>query len=176
MLLAQLGQRAFGQDVAAVQDGKAVAEPLGLAHDVRAEQDALALVAELGHGLSSARATSTSRPAVASSKISTGGSWTRARAIETFCFMPVDIFAPSTSRISFICSRVKMLFHPLAQQLRGQAVQPAEILDHFPGGHPVVDGRVGRDEADLLADQGRLREHVVAVDRGRAAGRAAGRC
>ncbi len=54
---------------------------------------------------SSARATSTSSPAVASSKISTGGSWTMARAIDTFCFMPVDIFAPSTSRISFICSR-----------------------------------------------------------------------
>src|SRR5215204_4281066 len=44
--LAQLRQRAFGQDVAAVQDRQLVAEPLRFAHDVRAEEDALALIAE----------------------------------------------------------------------------------------------------------------------------------
>ena len=45
---------------------------------------------------------------MASSKINTGGSWTMARAMETFCFMPVDIFAPSRSPRSSIFSRVKI--------------------------------------------------------------------
>ena len=54
------------------------------------------------------RATSTSSPDVGSSKIKTGGSWTMVRAIDTFCFMPVDILAPSTSRKSFILSQSKM--------------------------------------------------------------------
>jgi hypothetical protein len=54
---------------------------------------------------STARWTSTSSPAVGSSKISTGGSWTNALAIDTFCFMPVDIRPPITLRKSFIFSR-----------------------------------------------------------------------
>ena len=124
----------------------------------------------------SARATSTSSPAVASSKISTGGSWTTARATDTFCFMPVDIFAPSTSRMSFIFSRSKSVSIRSAELVVGDAVQPAEVLDHLPAGHAVVDGRVGRHEADLPADLGGLRDHVEAVDRGRAARWAAARC
>ena len=108
---------------------------------------------------------------MASSKISTGGSWTMARAIDTFCFMPVDIFAPSTSRMSFIFSRSKSDSIRSRSGVRRNAVQPAEILDHLPGGHAVVNGRVGRHEADLAADLRRLGDHVEAVDPGRAAGR-----
>ena len=37
-----------------------------------------------------ARAAMTSRPEVASSKTTTSGSWMIVRAIETFCFMPVE--------------------------------------------------------------------------------------
>ncbi len=119
---------------------------------------------------SSARATSTSSPEVASSKISTGGSWTRARAMETFCFMPVDILAPSRSRISSICSRWNSSSIRDRRDVFGQAVQPAEVFDHLPGGHPVVDGRVGGHEADLPPHLRRLRDHVRPVDGGRAAG------
>ena len=36
---------------------------------------------------------STSRPTVGSSKMSTGGSWTTVRAIDTFCFMPLESFS-----------------------------------------------------------------------------------
>ena len=93
-----------------------------------------------------------------------------ARAIETFCLMPVDILAPSTSRISFIFSRSKMVSIRCPQHVGRQAVEAAEILDHLPGGHAVVDGRVGRHETDLPADLRRLADHVEAVDRGRAAG------
>ncbi len=56
-----------------------------------------------------ARATRTSSPEVGSSKISTGGSWTIVRAIETFCLIPVDIFEPRTSRKSFIWSQSKIV-------------------------------------------------------------------
>ena len=43
------------------------------------------------------RWTRTSSPEVGSSKIKTGGSWTIVRAIDTFCFIPVDIFEPRVS-------------------------------------------------------------------------------
>ena len=39
---------------------------------------------------STVRVTMGSRPVVGSSRISTGGSWTTARASETRCFMPVE--------------------------------------------------------------------------------------
>ena len=74
--VAQVLQRPLGEDLPAVQDRQAVAELLRLAHDVRGENDALAVVAQLGHRSQQRRATNTSSPAVASSKISTGGSWT----------------------------------------------------------------------------------------------------
>ena len=57
---------------------------------------------------STARATSTSRPSVGSSKISTGGSWTMARAIDTFCLMPVDMLgAEHVAEIVHLQSRRK---------------------------------------------------------------------
>ncbi len=61
-------------------------------------------------------------------------------------------------------------FHALGQFGGRQAVEAAEILDHLPGGHAVVNGRIGRHEADLAADLRRLQDHVVAVDAGRAVG------
>ena len=45
MLPCQIFERAFGQNVAAVQDGNLVAQTFGFAHDVCREDDALALVA-----------------------------------------------------------------------------------------------------------------------------------
>ena len=68
---------------------------------------------------STTRCTRTSRPEVGSSKISTGGSWTIVRAIETFCFIPVDIFEPRTSRKSFILSQCEELVHPAASAVAG---------------------------------------------------------
>ena len=65
---------------------------------------------------------------------------------------------------------LEQLLHPLAQLVVVHAVQPAEVLDHFPGRHAVVDGRVGRDEADLVADHFGLRDAIEAADDGRAAG------
>ena len=48
--VAQFFQRSLGQDAAAVHDGDAIAEFFGFAHDVGRKDDALALVAQLGHG------------------------------------------------------------------------------------------------------------------------------
>src|SRR5256885_1462691 len=55
------------------------------------------------------RAVMTSRPLVGSSKIMTGGSWTRVRAMEVFCFMPVESLSQRRSRKPFISRRLKML-------------------------------------------------------------------
>ena len=49
--VAQLLERAFGQDMAAMHNGDPVAELFGLAHDVRGKNDALAIVAQLGNRL-----------------------------------------------------------------------------------------------------------------------------
>ena len=89
---------------------------------------------------------------MASSKISTGGSWTTARATDTFCFIPVNIFTPSTSRVSFIFSRSKSRSIRSPSSSCGNAMQPAEITDHLPAGHAIVNGRIGREKADLPAD------------------------
>ena len=61
-------------NAALADDGHAVAQALHLAHDVGREDDALALLTESFDALQYRSATSTSRPAVGSSKISTGGS------------------------------------------------------------------------------------------------------
>ena len=47
--------------------------------------------------------------------------------------------------------------HPLAQPVRRQAVEPAEILDQLPGGHPVVDPGAGRHVADVRPHRLRAR-------------------
>src|SRR6185312_8420142 len=94
--------------------------------------------------LSKARATSTSKPEVASSKISTGGSWTKARAIETFCFMPVDILAPKRSRISFICKRWKRC-----------SIRPLSVSSSRPCRRPkysTISQAVMRSYTPVLAD------------------------
>ena len=49
--VAQLVEFAVGQDAAAVDNGHAATELFDLAHDVRREDDAFALPAQLGHGL-----------------------------------------------------------------------------------------------------------------------------
>src|SRR5205823_8298118 len=52
-----------------------------------------------------------------------------------------------------------------------QAVETREILDHFPGGHAVVDGRGRRHETDVTADVAWLLEHVEAAQASPAARR-----
>ena len=51
-------------------------------------------------------------------------------------------------------------------------MQAAEVLDHFPTGHAVVDRRVGRDKPDLAPDRRGVGDHIESVDLGRTAGRA----
>ncbi len=51
------------------------------------------------------RAFITSSPTVGSSKISTGGSWATVRAIDTFCFIPVESFSTRASSYSPIPKR-----------------------------------------------------------------------
>ena len=168
--LAQFGERAFGQDVAAVHDRDPVAEPLGLAHDVRREDDALALVAQLGDRLQQ-------RPG--HEHVEAGGRFVEDQHRRIVDDGPGDrdllLHAGRHLRAEHVANFVHLQpledrFHPLAEQLVGHAVEPAEVLDHFPGRHAVVDGGVGRDEADLVPHQRRLREHVEAVDGRRAAG------
>ncbi len=93
-----------------------------------------------------------------------------ARAIDVFCFMPVDILAPSRSRISCIWSRSNTSSMRSRSSVVVHAVESAEVLDHFPGSHAVVDGRVGGNEADLVADHFGLGDAIEAADDGCAAG------
>ena len=84
--------------------------------------------------------------------------------------MPVDIFAPKYVAGVVHFQPLEERFHAGGQDVLRDAVQAAEIFDHLPAGHAVVDRRVGRHEADLAANLGGLGQHVVAVDGGRAAG------
>src|SRR3954447_7497508 len=51
MLVAKLLERPLGQNVPAVHDRNPIAKALRLAHDVRRKQNALPLIAQLGHGI-----------------------------------------------------------------------------------------------------------------------------
>ena len=59
---------------------------------------------------------------------------------------------------------LKQPLHPVAELILGQPVQPAEVFDHLPGRHPVIDTRVARDKPDLPPHLGRLRDNVEAID------------
>ena len=152
-----------------MHDRDPVAEPLRLAHDVRRKHDALALVAQLGHGVQQ-------RPG--HEHVEPGRRFVEDQHRRIVDDRPGDrhflLHAGRHLRAQHVANLVHLqpleeLLHPLAQLVVAHAVQPAEVLDHFPGGHAVVDGRVGRDEANLAADQLGLRDDVEAVDDGRAA-------
>ena len=84
--------------------------------------------------------------------------------------MPVDIFAPNRSRISCIWNRSNSSSIRSRKLVVAHAVEPAEILHHFPGRHAVVHGRVGGNESDLMSHHFRLRDAIEAADDGGAAG------
>ena len=79
------------QQLAAVDGDERVADPLDLAEQVRADHDRDAeLGADALDQASMASRPAGSRPLVGSSSSSRSGSWTRAWASLTRCFMPVE--------------------------------------------------------------------------------------
>ena len=120
-----------------------------------------------------ASATRTSRPDVGSSKIRTrrvAGSIVR--AIETF-WAASRSTSSSRGRVAEVVhlEPAEDPLHPPVEVLVVHPVEPAEVFDQLPGGHPVVDPGVGRHEADLRPDLLRLRRDVVARDDRRPRGR-----
>ena len=101
--------------------------------------------------LSTARATNTSSPDVGSSKIRTGGSCTIVRAIETFCFIPVDIFPPRTSRKSSIWSHPKDRLHPVAEPIRGPSRRACRNTRRTPRPSSGRRSRYSPDMKPMLA-------------------------
>ena len=95
------------------------------------------------------RAAITSRPTVGSSKIMTEGSCTSVRAMETFCFIPVESLSQRRSRKSFISSRVKIASMRRRRVAFIEPVQAAEIFDHLLRGKPSVE-RGGRGKKSNL--------------------------
>src|SRR2546421_12705059 len=77
------------------------------------------------------RAVMTSRPLVGSSKIMTGGSWTRVRAMEVFCFMPVESLSQRRSRKAFMSRRLKMSSMRLLRVASSRPLRRAEDLTRF---------------------------------------------
>ena len=114
---------------------------------------------------STARCTSTSSPAVGSSKISTGGSWTIARAIDTFCFMPVLILPPSTSRNVVHLQRVEQLLHPRGRARRRSGRTAGRSTRPSPTRSCGRRRRCWRDRKPTCCRTSRgLRDHVEPGD------------
>ena len=94
LLLVELADQGLlavaGDDAAAVDDRDPVAELLGLLEIVRGQHDGDAAAVELLHVGPERRRSSTSTPAVGSSRITTGGRWTSALATRSRRRMPPD--------------------------------------------------------------------------------------
>ena len=164
-------KRAFGEDLPAMDDRQAVAELLRLAHDVRGEEDALAVIAQLGHRLQQ-------RPR--DQHVQPRGGLVEDQHRRVVDDGPGDgdllLHAGGHLRPQQVADVVHLQpleerFHPHRQLVRrGCRSSRPKYSTISQAGHAVVDGRVGRHEADLAAHQGRLGDHVAAVDRRRAGG------
>src|SRR6266852_5043646 len=108
IFFAELREGAFGQKLAVVNDADDVAELFDFAHDVRGEDDGFAAVAAFADKGGDGAGGHDVRPRVGSSKIITGGSWTKVRAMEVFCFMPVESLSQRRSRKPFMSRRLKI--------------------------------------------------------------------
>ena len=153
-----------------MNDRQAVAEPFGLAHDVGGEEDALAVVAEVGHRV---------QQSPSHQHVQAGGGLVEDQHGRVMDQRPghrhLLLHAGGhlcSQHVAEVVHRQPLEegLHPRPQFLVGDAVEAAEILDHLPAGHAIVDGRVGRHEADLAPHPRRLGEDVVAVDGGAAGG------
>ncbi len=86
-----------------------------------------------------------------SSKIITGGSCTSVRAMETFCFMPVERLSQRRSGKS-TSRRGKESLDAAAQRFPVHSVQMAEVFDHLSRGEPAVQRRRRGKKADVGAN------------------------
>jgi len=77
-------------------------------HDVGEKMTVFAVVAAFADESGDGAGGHDVEAVVGSSKIMTGGSWTRVRAMEVFCFMPVESLSQRRSRNSFMSRRLKM--------------------------------------------------------------------
>ena len=164
MAFADFFERAFGEDPAAMQNGDLVAKFLGLAHDVRGKNDALALIAQFGHGF---------QQRAGDQHVEAGRGFIENQHRRIVDHRPGDrhllLHARGHLRSEDFAGVVQLesleeLFHPLVEFVFRNAVQTAEVFDHLPTGHAVIDGGAGRHESDPAPHLGRLSEHVEAVD------------
>ena len=133
-----------------MNDSDVVAEFFHFAHDVGGEHDRLAVVAAFADEAGDRAGGHDIQAHVGSSKIITEGSWTRVRAMETFCFIPVESLSQRRSRKSFISRRSKIVHDAAAQSGFIETVQAAEIFNHLLRGKAAVK-RGGRGEKSHAA-------------------------
>ena len=146
-----------------MQNCDAVAEPLGLAHDVRAENDAFSLVAKLADGLQQGAGHKHVEPCRGFVENQHRRIvHDRPRDAHLLLHAGAHLGAEQIANVVHL-QPGEEVFHPLAERQRLHAVQAAEVLDHLPGRHAIVYGGVRADETNLVADQGRLGQHVVPV-------------
>jgi len=121
------------------------------------------------------RAAITSSPTVGSSKIITEGSWTRVRAMETFCFMPVDKASQRRSRKSFISRRPKMA-SMRCRRMVYRARAAGQSIPPFLGREASVERGCSGKKSDRGAHFLRLPCDVIARHDGSSRGRGQDRC
>ncbi len=60
--------------------------------------------------------------------------------------------------------------HAFLQAISRDAIQQPKVLNHLPGGHAIVDGRIAGDETNTVPDFIGVRANVEAVDASHSAG------
>src|SRR3990172_2799938 len=166
--LFQLIEGPAGENVPFVDDGDAIAELFGFAHDVRREDDALAVLAEgrdvLLHGAGDEDVEAGGRLV----EDEHGGIVNDGPGDGDFLLHAGGHFRSKNVAEVVHLERVEDSLHAGIELAASQAVEAAEVLHHFPGGHAVVDAGVGRHEADRAADGRRVSDHNGPPDGGAA--------
>src|SRR6266851_3534070 len=164
--LAKLGEGAFGEEASAVNDADGVAELFDFAHDVRGENDGLAVLAALadeaddgarGHDVqASGRLVKNHHGGIVDDS---------ARDGNLLFHTGGELVAAAVAEIVHLESREKVGEAALKRGLI-QAVEAAKILDHFLGREARIEGRGGGEKADVGADFFRVLDNVKARDDG----------
>ncbi len=146
-----------------MHDCQTITKSLRFTHNMRGKDYTLTLIAQFRH-----RAQQSTRHEYIEStsrfvENNYWGSCTSARAIDTFCFIPFDILAPATSRISRIWRPRRATPFVLAGV---EAPCHANIrnIPPFPSGHAIIDGSIHGNKTDLPPNLCWLREYIVSID------------
>src|SRR5712664_477617 len=164
VFVTELSEGAFHQEFAGLDNADGVAEFFDFAHDVRGENDGLAVVAAFadesgdgasGHDIEAVGGLVENHDRWIMNKGAGDGGFLHHSSGEL-----VATAVAETVHVQAAENAVDAFF----QGDFVEAIEAAEVFNKFLGGEPTIESRSGGEEADVGADLFGLLDHVVATD------------